>query len=244
MNGGSESGAIEVVEAAKRYRGGVGALTGATLSLARGKVGALVGPNGSGKSTLLKLAAGILSPTSGRVEIEGRPATSAAARARIGYLPESPQFPSWLRVREFLHYLGELSGLRGDGLEQAISHRLEWAGLAALADRPAGTLSTGQRQRLGLAQALVHGPPVLLLDEPAAALDPSGVATLVALLRRLRDEGRTVLLSSHFLPQVEAVCDRVWLLREGRVVWAGTPDGPGELEKRFMAAGATDAGGD
>lgn len=242
-SGRAEPGAIELVGVTKQYRGGVGALAAASLRLAGGSIGALVGPNGSGKSTLLKLAAGLLSPTSGTVEIAGRPAESAEARARLGYLPESPQFPAWLGVREFLRYVGALSGLRGADLEQAITHRLQWAGLADLGPRATGTLSTGQRQRLGLAQALLHEPAVLLLDEPAAALDPEGVAALAALLWRLRDEGRTVLFSSHFLPQVEAVCDRVWLLRAGRIVWTGAPGGVGELEQRFVAAGANDGGG-
>lgn len=230
---GGALGAIELVDVTSRYRDGVRALDRVTLSLGRGEIGALVGPNGSGKSTALKLLAGLLPPSAGAARILGGAAGDLAARARIGFLPESPQYPAWLTVEGFLRYVGRLSGLAEDGLEVAIRRRLQWAGLAGCAGRCAAKLSTGQRQRLGLAQALLHDPPVLLLDEPAAGLDPVGVAELAGLLAGLRQEGRTVLFSSHFLAQVEAVCDRVWLFAQGRVRWTGSPAEAGSLERRY-----------
>ncbi len=233
--------AVELDGVTKHFRGGVRALDNATVRAAAGCIAALVGPNGSGKSTALKLAAGLLAPSAGRAAINGLDAASMDARAAIGYLPESPGYPGWLSVREFLAYCGRLSGLRGTGLDGAIAARLEWAGLSGLADRGAGTLSKGQGQRLGLAQALLHDPAVLLLDEPASGLDPVGVLELAGLLGRLRDAGKTVLLSSHFLPQVEAVCDRVFLLRAGRVAWEGPPGRPGELEELFVESARADA---
>lgn len=225
---------VEAAGIAKRYRSGVQALGGVTLRLRRGRIGALIGANGSGKSTLLKVLAGLVAADAGTASVGGAPAGSALARARLGYLPETPQLPGWLTGREFLRYVGGLSGLGGEALERAIGVRARWTGLERTLDRPARTFSTGQRQRLGLAQALLHEPSVLLLDEPAAGLDPVGIAQLTALLGQLREEGRTVLFSSHFLPQVEATCDEVWLLHRGRVIWSGESEATGPLSDRFV----------
>ncbi len=233
--------AVELADVTKHYGNGVRALEKVTLRVPAGSICALVGPNGSGKSTVLKLAAGLLEPTAGAVTIAGRPAGSTAARAGIGYLPEAPDYPGWLGVREFLEYCGILSGLEGAVLRDAIEARLEETGLAGLAERRAGTLSKGQRQRLGLAQALLHDPTVLLLDEPADGLDPHGMTAFAGLIGRWREAGRTVLLSSHFLPQVESLCDRAVLLHEGRVIWDGPPGAPGGLAERFVGLVPADA---
>lgn len=226
--------ALELSEVTKEFPGGVRALVGVTLRLAPGRIAALVGPNGSGKSTLLKLLAGLVRPTAGAVRLLGLAAGHPAAQARLGYVPDAPTFPDWVTGREFLQYVGQLSGMSGNRLEAAISHRARWAGLERVLDRCARMYSAGQRQRLGLAQALLHGPEILLLDEPAAGLDPTGVATLTALLEQLRAEGRTVVLSSHFLPQLEASCDHAWLLREGGVIWQGEPGDAGGLAERYV----------
>ncbi len=226
--------AVELAGVTKHYRNGVRALVEVTLPVPAGSVCALVGPNGSGKSTVLKLAAGLLEPTTGTVTVAGRPAGSTVARAALGYLPESPEYPAWLGVREFLEYCGQLSGLGGPGLRAAVAAQLDRHGLTGLAERGAGSLSKGQRQRLGLAQALLHDPAVLLLDEPADGLDPLGVADFGALLGRLRAAGKTVLLSSHFLPQIESLCDQVFLLRDGRVLWSGPPGATGRLADLFV----------
>lgn len=232
MKTGGAGWALELAGVAKNFSGGVRAVDGITLRLEPGRMAALVGPNGSGKSTLLRLWAGLARPSEGEVKVLGSSPQDPAVRARVGYLPDAPVFPAWLSGREFLRYLGRLSGLAGGALEEAIERRADWAGLASVLDRRARTYSAGQRQRLGLAQALLHEPEVLLLDEPAAGLDPNGVATLGALLEDLRRDGRTIVFSSHFLPQVEALCDHAWLLREGRLIWEGEP--AGTLSERFL----------
>lgn len=235
--GRDEPWAVEYSGVGQRYRGGVAALVRLDLRLAAGRAGALVGPNGSGKSTALRLAAGLLVPTTGEVRVRGHRAGTSAARAEIGYVPEAPHYPGWLRVREYLRHLGCLSGLAGAELDERIEARLQWAGLAAVAGRPLGELSQGQRQRFGLAQALLHDPAVLLLDEPAAGLDPLGVEQLAARLQELRAEGRTILLTSHFLPQVEDWCDQAWLLQGGRQIWSGAPD---QLQDQFRLLASAD----
>jgi ABC-2 type transport system ATP-binding protein len=238
MNSAKGGWALELSEVTKEFPGGARALAAVNLRLAPGRIAALVGPNGSGKSTVLKLLAGLVRPTRGAVRLLGRPAGDPAAQARLGYVPDAPTFPHWLTGREFLRYVGQLSGLAGTALEGAISRRAGWAGLEGILDRRARSYSAGQRQRLGLAQALLHDPEVLLLDEPAAGLDPAGVARLATLLAGLRGEGRTVVMSSHFLPQVESSCDYAWLLREGRVIWAGEPGG--NLAEQYVKVDATD----
>lgn len=233
----AEPWAVEFLRVGHVYRGGIGALTGLDLRLGRGGAGALVGPNGSGKSTALRLAAGLLRPTTGEVRVLGQPAGTSAVRARLGYVPEAPHYPGWLGVREYLRHLGRLSGLNGEDLEKRVEARLRWADLAGVATRPLGELSQGQRQRFGLAQAMLHDPAVLLLDEPAAGLDPVGVDKLTLRLQQVRAEGCTLLLTSHFLPQVEALCDHAWLLQAGRMVWQGSPS---RLQEEFRQLATTD----
>jgi len=237
--GAAEPWAVEFSGVGKVYRGGTAALSGLELRLGAGQAGALVGPNGSGKSTALRLAAGLIAPSSGEVRVRGQRAGTRAARADLGFVPEAPHYPGWLGVREYLRHLGRLSGLAGSELEDRVEARLRWAGLAGVATRPLGDLSQGQRQRFGLAQALLHDPAVLLLDEPAAGLDPLGVEQLTERLDQLRGEGRAILMTSHFLPQVEALCDQAWLLRAGRLIWEGEP---GRLQEQFrMLADPADA---
>lgn len=234
----AERAAIEFADVSHSYRPRLGAavvaLSGFDLRVAAGTVCGLVGPNGSGKSTALKLAAGLAVPGGGRVLVAGHPATSREARRCTGYLPEGPGRPDWLTVAEFLRVCGELSGLAGATLGRAVQQQLVRAGLEREAGRSAAALSTGQRQRLGLAQALLASPAVVLLDEPAAGLDPVGVAELAGLLRQLRRAGTAVLLTSHFLRQVDTACDQVVLLDRGRVLWAGAGNGTVPLEQRYL----------
>jgi ABC-2 type transport system ATP-binding protein len=217
--------ALVVRSLEKRY-GRVEALRGVDLEVGDGELVGLLGPNGAGKSTLVKVACGLVRPTAGSAEIRGRPASTAAARSELGYLAELFRFPGWYRAREVLALHQRLAGSTGGERER--DGLLELVGLAGARDRRVEQMSKGMQQRLGIAQALVGAPGVLLLDEPTSALDPSGRRDVRLLLEELRLRGIAVLLNSHLLSEVELVCDRVVILSEGRVVAAGTP---GELAR-------------
>ena len=219
--------AIELVDFAKKYRtSGSGhgrpAVGGLTLRLAPGQILGLLGPNGSGKSTTLKALAGLLTPTAGGCRIFGHQAESVAARALIGYLPEAPQYSPHLTGRGFLHYCGGLSSLPRVELGLRVSAALSWSGLEEAADRLIATYSKGMKQRLGLAQAILHEPAVLLLDEPASGLDPAGRLILSQRLRELAAGGTTIVLSAHLLTSAAELCDRLAILGAGRLLVEGT----------------------
>jgi ABC-type multidrug transport system ATPase subunit len=188
------------------------ALDGVSFAVPRGQVCGIVGPNGSGKSTTLKLLAGVTRPTAGRCLVSGR----------LGYSPETPGFPDYLTGRELLRQMAALTGLAARQCAEAAAAALAETGLGEAADRLVGGYSNGLRQRIGLAQALLHQPEILLLDEPATGLDPRAVEQFNQLIRRLRAAGRTVVLTAHFLPQVEELCDQVVLLERGRVIFSGS----------------------
>ncbi len=204
----------------KRYRS-TAALRGVDLAVDEGQLVGLLGPNGAGKSTLVKIACGLVRPSGGRAEICGHPAGSLAARARIGYLAELFRFPDWARADEVLELHQKLAGSRGGAAER--SELLELVGLADARDRRVEAMSKGMQQRLGLAQALVGNPRLLLLDEPTSALDPVGRRTVRQLLEELRRRGVSVLLNSHLLSEVELVCDRVAIIASGALVAEGRP---------------------
>ncbi len=204
----------------KRY-GAIEALAGVDLDVAEGQLVGLLGPNGAGKSTLVKIVCGLVRSTRGSVEVFGQRAGTRAARASIGYLAELFRFPDWCRADELLELHQRLAGSRGGEAERR--ELLDLVGLAEARDRRVETMSKGMQQRLGLAQALVGGPPLLLLDEPTSALDPAGRITVRQLLEELRRRGHTVLLNSHLLSEVELVCDRVVIVDRGRVVASGRP---------------------
>jgi ABC-2 type transport system ATP-binding protein len=212
-------------EVTKRY-GQTAALQGVSLEVGEGELVGLLGPNGAGKSTLTKIACGLVRPTAGGIEVGGHPAGSAPARASLGYLAELFRFPGWMTADELLVLHQRLAGSEGAAPERA--ELLQLVGLADAASTRVDAMSKGMQQRLGIAQALVSGPRVLLLDEPTSALDPVGRRIVRELLRGLRDRGVAVLLNSHLLGEVEAVCDRVTIIDRGRVVAAGRPD---ELER-------------
>jgi ABC-2 type transport system ATP-binding protein len=213
--------ALAVRDLQKRY-GRRWALHGVDLEVGDGELVGLLGPNGAGKSTLVKAACGLVRPTAGQVEVCGAPAGSAAARARIGYLAELFRFPGWATADELLQLHQRLAGSDGGAAERA--ELLELVGLADAARTPIEQMSKGMQQRLGIAQALVGAPRLLLLDEPTSALDPAGRRTVRDLLAELRRRGVAVLLNTHLLSEVERVCDRVAIIDRGRLVAVGTPD--------------------
>jgi ABC-2 type transport system ATP-binding protein len=212
--------ALAVRGLAKRY-GTVEALGGVDLEVREGELVGLLGPNGAGKSTLTKIACGLVRPTAGSVEIAGARAGSAPARRQIGYLAELFRFPGWMDADEVLELHQRLSGSEGGGAER--TSLLELVALRDARSRRVEEMSKGMQQRLGIAQALVGTPRVLLLDEPTSALDPVGRRTVRTLLEELRERRISVLLNSHLLSEVELVCDRVVILLGGKVVAAGTP---------------------
>ena len=214
--------AIEVEGLSKRYPGGVLALDALTMVVPSGSVFGLLGPNGAGKTTCLRLLAGMTRATGGSATVAGLAVASdgIAVRRRLGYLEQDPRVYGYLTGREQLRLLGRLHGLAGTELERSVADALARVDLAGAADRHAGTYSGGMRQRLGIAGALVHRPPVVILDEPVSALDPEGRRDVLNLIADLRGE-ITVLFSTHVLADVERICDRVGILAHGRLVVEG-----------------------
>jgi ABC-2 type transport system ATP-binding protein len=209
------------VRGLRKAYGSVHALRGVDLEVGTGELFGLLGPNGAGKSTLVKIACGLVRPSDGAVQVCGEPAGSSGAQTSLGYLAELFRFPDWCTADELLTLHQELTGSAGGRSERR--ELLELVELGHVPDRRVGAMSKGMQQRLGLAQALIGAPRLLLLDEPTSALDPAGRHTVRALLERLRERGVSVLLNSHLLSEVELVCDRVAIIDHGRVVAAGTP---------------------
>jgi ABC-2 type transport system ATP-binding protein len=201
------------------------ALSGVWLDVRRGEIVGLLGPNGSGKSTTLAVAAGVLDPTSGAVAVEGRTraADPAGFARRVGLVPQEPAVYDELSALDNLRFFGELYGLSGTELRRRAARALAQVKLTDRAGHRVGTFSGGMKQRLNLAAALLHDPPVLLLDEPTAALDPASRDSLFADLTRVRDDGHAILLTTHHLDEAEAGCDRVAVLDAGKLVASGTP---------------------
>ena len=212
--------ALAVSGLVKRY-GAVDALVGVDLEVRESELVGLLGPNGAGKSTLVKIACGLVRPTSGRAEVCGARAGSREARAAMGYLAELFRFPGWMTADELLELHQRLAGSRGGERERV--ELLELVGLEEARTRAVEAMSKGMQQRLGIAQALIGSPRLLLLDEPTSALDPVGRRTVRTLLEELQRRGVSVLLNSHLLSEIELVCDRVVILLGGKVVSAGTP---------------------
>jgi len=212
--------AFSCQELEKRY-GATVALGGVDLSVEPGELVGLLGPNGAGKSTLVKIACGLVRASAGSAQVAGAPAGSPEARAAIGYLAELFRFPGWLRADELLGLHQRLSGSSGGAGERA--ELLSLVGLGADAATRVEAMSKGMQQRLGVAQALVGSPQLLMLDEPTSALDPVGRRVVRDLLLELKTRGVSVLLNSHLLSEVERVCDRVAILVDGRIVARGSP---------------------
>jgi ABC-2 type transport system ATP-binding protein len=212
--------ALAVRRLEKRY-GPVIALAGVDLEVGEGELVGLLGPNGAGKSTLVKIACGLVRASGGTARVRDAPAGSREARRRVGYLAELFRFPGWYSADELLELHQRLSGSTGGQAER--DELLELVELSGARARRVEQMSKGMQQRLGLAQALVGAPPLLLLDEPTSALDPVGRRTVRGLLEELRRRGTSVLLNSHLLSEVELVCDRVAILLHGRLVAEGSP---------------------
>lgn len=207
--------AIQLNNVHKRY-GTLHVLRGIDLTVARGETFGLLGPNGAGKSTLTHIILGLLLPDQGSVSVLGSSDIERVS-GRIGYLPERPRYHTQFTGREYLRTLGRLSDIRGDTLDDRVDAVVELVGMQAAADRRIGTYSKGMLQRIGLAQALLHEPELLIVDEPASGLDPEGQSDMAALLERVRAAGHTVVLCTHQLNEVARLCDRVGVLVDGRL---------------------------
>jgi len=212
------------------------AVDGISFSVQPGEVVGFLGPNGAGKSTTMKIATGYLAPSEGTIEVNGFDvrAQSLAVRRSIGYLPEHNPLYLDMYVREFIHFAGSLHGLGGRELKSSVAEIIERVGLEREQSKKIGQLSKGYRQRVGLAQALLHNPPVLILDEPTTGLDPNQLAEIRQVIK---DAGRdkTVLFSTHILQEVEAICDRVIIINRGKIV----ADGPLEALRQASAGSVT-----
>jgi ABC-2 type transport system ATP-binding protein len=191
------------------------------LRVAAGQVFGLLGPNGSGKSTTIKIVLGLLEPTAGTAAVFGVPSGEISSRRDVGYLPESPYFYRHLTGRELVMFYARLCGLGGPALAGRVADVIALAGLSEAADRRVGTYSKGMLQRIGLAQALVHDPRLVILDEPTAGVDPAGAAAISEIILQLKARGKTVLITSHLLGQIEDICDRVAILDRGRLLLEG-----------------------
>ena len=192
-----------------------------SLTVNAGEVYGLIGPNGSGKSTTMKVVLGLLKPTRGVTSIFGVPSTEVASRHSVGFLPENPYFYKHLTGRETLRFYGSLCGMRGAKLKDRVEEMLALTGLEDAATRRVGGFSKGMLQRLGLAQALIHEPRLVVLDEPTAGVDPAGSRKIRDLIIEFRERGITVLVTSHLLEQIQEVCDRVGIMAHGRMVREG-----------------------
>jgi sodium transport system ATP-binding protein len=223
----------------KRF-GSVLAVSDVSLCVSASEVFELLGPNGAGKTTTLRMLAGILPPTCGRVLVGGLDVQQHPldARARIGFLSGDTQLYQRLTPREVLRYFGRLYGVDDRRLPARIADLVEELEMAAFADRPCGTLSSGQKQRANIARAFLHEPDVLILDEPTVALDVISGQFIVESIRRQRAAGRAVLFSTHIMSEAEYLCDRILLLHEGRIIDEGTLD---ELLARTGSHNLTDA---
>src|SRR5438067_6790630 len=195
-----------------------------TLQVEPGEVYGLLGPNGSGKSTTLKIILGLVSPTRGRTKIFGRDSSLVESREAVGFLPENPYFYKFLTGEETLRFLGKLSRLNGPRLNTRVEELLELVGLTNARKQRLATYSKGMLQRIGLAQALINEPKLVVLDEPTAGVDPAGSRDIRDIVVDLKAQGITVLLSSHLLAQAQEMCDRVGILANGMLVCEGRLD--------------------
>jgi len=198
------------------------AVDSVSLEVQAGEVYGLIGPNGSGKSTTMKMLLGLLRPTAGECAIFGRDSARVDSREQVGFLPENPYFYKHLTGRETLKFYGRLCGLRGTTLKARIAELLELVDLTAAADRRLAGYSKGMLQRIGLAQAIIHQPRLVVLDEPTAGVDPAGSRKIRDLIFELKRRGISVILSSHLLEQVQEVCDRIGIIFRGKMVRQGS----------------------
>lgn len=216
---------LEISDLVKYYHSGVRgvlvkALSGVSFKIKRGEVFGLLGPNGAGKSTTIKIVLGLLKANSGTCKIFGRD-VCAQTKKRIGYLPEAPNFYKFLTARELVEFYARICGLSKKEAKKSAQQTLEIVGLKDALDRRLGEYSKGMLQRAGLASAIVHNPEFVILDEPASGLDPVGIRDMGQMVLNLKSAGKTVLLCSHMLSQVENLCDSVAILQGGKVAVSG-----------------------
>jgi ABC-2 type transport system ATP-binding protein len=223
------------------HRERVVALRDLNLRVEPGEVYGLLGPNGSGKSTTLKIILGLVSPTAGRTEIFGRDSALVESREAVGFLPENPYFHKYLTGKETLDFFGKLCGIRGPQLRKRVDELLGLVDLTNAQNRRLSTYSKGMLQRIGLAQALIHEPRLLVLDEPTAGVDPAGSRQIRDLIVDLKGRGITILLSSHLLSQVQEICDRIGILANGVLVREGRLEDLAAVENQteFIVADAS-----
>ena len=221
---------IEIQDLAKTY-GEERAVDGISFSVEQGEILGFLGPNGAGKTTTMKVLTGYLPPTAGRVRVDGLEVAehSLQVRERIGYLPEHTPLYLEMNTVDYLDFIGALRGLDTEERERRIPEMIEVCGLEEVLSKRIDELSKGYRQRVGLAQAMIHDPPILILDEPTTGLDPNQIVEIRELIKSLGEE-KTVLLSTHILQEVQASCDRVLIIHHGKLVADGTPD---DLQSRF-----------
>ena len=213
---------IEIENLSKQYRKGffmtrVSALEALSLEIYKGEIFGYLGPNGAGKSTTLKLLVNLIHPSSGKITIMGKDPSAKQVRAAIGFLPENPSFYDHLKVRQLLDFYGKLFGLGRSERKIRIARLLDLLNIEREADKTIRQLSKGNIQRVGLAQALINDPSLLILDEPMSGLDPIGRRELRDLILQLKQQGATILFSTHILPDVETICDRVGMIISGRM---------------------------
>ena len=238
---------ISVEGLSKRF-GEVTAVDGVSFAARDGEVTGLLGPNGAGKTTTLRMLYGLMRPDGGRMAVDGVDAAAdpAGVRARMGVLPDAHGLYQRLTAREHLRYFGRLRGLAGAALERRVDELVELLDMGAIAGRRAQGFSHGERTKVSLGRALVHDPRTVLMDEPTNGLDVGSTRAVRGLIRRMREEGRCVLFSSHIMQEVAALCDRIVILAEGRVAADGTPDelrartGHANLEDAFVALSGLD----
>jgi ABC-2 type transport system ATP-binding protein len=214
---------IETTNLTKHF-GETVAVDSLDLEVERGSVHGLVGPNGAGKTTAMQLIIGLLSPTEGEAAVAGEPAGSLAAKEKIGYAPQDLALYDSMTGREYLEYMGKVAGMDSSAVADRADELLDWLDMTDAADRPTGEYSGGMRQRIGLAQAMIHEPELLLLDEPTRGLDPTGRQKIMDSLESLPDEGITVFVSSHVLSELEQYINDVTILQDGRHVMTDTID--------------------
>ncbi len=237
---------IAIHDVHKSFRA-VDALKGVSFTAADGEITGLIGPNGAGKTTTLRILYTVLTPDRGTAEVDGFDTVAATrdVQRRIGVLSDSRGLYARLTAREHIRYFGRLHGLKGAALEREIDRVLEHLDMAEIADRRAKGFSRGQVMKVALARALVHNPHNVLLDEPTNGLDVASSLGMRDLMRRMRDEGRCILLASHLMQEVAALCDRIIVIGEGRVLANGTLDalraqtGKHDIEEAFMSATGT-----
>lgn len=221
--------AIEIRNLTKLYpvplrRRRIVAVKNVSLTVASGEVYGLLGPNGSGKSTTLKMLLGLVTPNEGQARIFGQDSRDYHSRTDVGFLPENPYFHKFLTASELLAFHGKICGLSGRQLSNRIDELIALVGLEDARDRRVGGFSKGMLQRVGLAQTLIHDPRLVVLDEPTAGVDPAGSHQIRDLILDLKKRGKTVLLTSHLLEQVQEICDRVGIMARGEMIREGFLD--------------------